>query len=212
VLDAGTGGKQMCETKRRIGETLHDIMLTKPIERITVQDIMDSTKMKRQSFYYHFQDIYDVLEWELNRRLFSQLAYDPEVSFDDWAARAVQIANGDKVFYYRALEAQGREKTMAAALPAARLYVGRMLTGRDVSDGRVSENEKFMIDFMSEAVVNYAIDQLSFRKKLTDGQARIQAEIMLRNVAGYSAGGMKNRRPVHVFSGEKEAERAAVSF
>ena len=93
-------------------------MLTKPIERITVQDIMDSTKMKRQSFYYHFQDIYDVLEWELNRRLFSQLAYDPEVSFDDWAARAVQIANGDKVFYYRALEAQGREKTMAAALPA----------------------------------------------------------------------------------------------
>ena len=73
----------MCETKKRIGDTLHDIMLSKPVERITVHDIMDRTHMKRQSFYYHFQDIYDVLEWELDRRFYSQIKYDTSISFDD---------------------------------------------------------------------------------------------------------------------------------
>ena len=202
----------MCETKKRIGDTLHDIMLSKPVERITVHDIMDRTHMKRQSFYYHFQDIYDVLEWELDRRFYSQIKYDTSISFDDWISHAADIVCNDKVFYNRALEARGREKAMASALPATGLYVGRILTGRDVSDGKISENEYFMINFMSEAVINYAIDQLSFRRKLTDGQVRTQAKIMLNNVARYVGNPETYSKTVYVYPGEKEAERLAVSF
>lgn len=199
----------MCETKKRIGNILHDLMLGRAVEHITVHDIMDRTKMQRQSFYYHFQDIYDVLEWELDQRLFSQIKYDPAVGFDEWVMHADDILMSDRTFYFRALEALGREKAMAAALPATRLYVGRVLTGGDVSDAVLNENEKFMINFMSEAVINYAIDQISFQRKLTDGQIRTQARTVMNNVARYYGMHMK---PVRLYPEEKEAKELAVGF
>ena len=52
-----------CNTKEKIATAVKELMRQKSIRKITVQDIMDETGMKRQSFYYHFQDIYDVIEW-----------------------------------------------------------------------------------------------------------------------------------------------------
>ena len=54
----------MCyATKRKIADCVKQLMKKKEIRKITIQDIMDATNMSRQSFYYHFKDIYDVLEW-----------------------------------------------------------------------------------------------------------------------------------------------------
>ena len=54
----------MCsDTKGRIAEAVEQMLQTKPVCKITVQSVMEQTQMKRQSFYYHYQDIYNVLEW-----------------------------------------------------------------------------------------------------------------------------------------------------
>ena len=54
----------MCsDTKGRIAEAVEEMMLTKPVSKITIGSIMEQTQMKRQTFYYHYQDIYSVLEW-----------------------------------------------------------------------------------------------------------------------------------------------------
>ena len=54
----------MCtDTKGRIAEAVEQMMQTRPVCKITVQSVMEQTQMKRQSFYYHYQDIYSVLEW-----------------------------------------------------------------------------------------------------------------------------------------------------
>ena len=37
------------------------LMAQKPLERITVAEIMESCGMRRQHFYYYFTDIYDLL-------------------------------------------------------------------------------------------------------------------------------------------------------
>ena len=52
---------------------LRQLMLERPLKKITVQDLMDRTQMKRQTFYYHFQDIYDVLVWICRRQLVEPL-------------------------------------------------------------------------------------------------------------------------------------------
>ena len=46
-----------CDTKQKIAQALRQLMLERPLKKITVQDLMDRTQMKRQTFYYHFQDI-----------------------------------------------------------------------------------------------------------------------------------------------------------
>ena len=54
-------------------------MQERPFHKITVQDLMNQANMKRQSFYYHFQDIYEVLEWEVDRCLFDCLLEDTSI-------------------------------------------------------------------------------------------------------------------------------------
>ena len=56
------------DTKQRIAAALRQLMQERPLRKITVQDLMDRTQMKRQSFYYHFQDIRDVLAWICTQR------------------------------------------------------------------------------------------------------------------------------------------------
>ncbi|HVI39594.1 MAG TPA: TetR/AcrR family transcriptional regulator C-terminal domain-containing protein [Anaerovoracaceae bacterium] len=50
-------------TKWRFANTLIDIMLHKSFKKITVKDICDHCNERRQTFYYHFRDKYDLVTW-----------------------------------------------------------------------------------------------------------------------------------------------------
>ena len=39
------------------------------IDKITVSSIIKQAKISRQTFYYHFQDIYDLREWIIKQTL-----------------------------------------------------------------------------------------------------------------------------------------------
>ncbi|MBE6604968.1 MAG: TetR family transcriptional regulator [Ruminococcaceae bacterium] len=49
-------------TKKAIIESFLHLAAKKPLEKITVRDIVDHCGINRNTFYYHFQDIYAVLE------------------------------------------------------------------------------------------------------------------------------------------------------
>lgn len=49
-------------TKKAIMETFLRLMEKKPLEKITVRDLVDECGINRNTFYYYFQDIYAVLE------------------------------------------------------------------------------------------------------------------------------------------------------
>ena len=54
-------------TKQVICASLKKLMAQKPLEKITISEIMDDCGMVRQHFYYHFEDIPDLLKWVLER-------------------------------------------------------------------------------------------------------------------------------------------------
>ncbi|MCI8326468.1 MAG: TetR family transcriptional regulator, partial [Lachnospiraceae bacterium] len=86
-----------CKTKEKIAAAVKDLMRQKSIRKITVQDIMDETGMKRQSFYYHFQDIYDVLEWICSRELIYKV--DVGTTFEEWLMDLMETIEADRSFY-----------------------------------------------------------------------------------------------------------------
>ena len=49
-------------TKKAIIEAFMHLASKKPLEKITVRDVVDDCGINRNTFYYHFQDIYAVLE------------------------------------------------------------------------------------------------------------------------------------------------------
>ena len=49
--------------KRQICTVLKELMTQKPLNRITVAEIMRGCGMARQHFYYHFDNVYDAVRW-----------------------------------------------------------------------------------------------------------------------------------------------------
>lgn len=50
-------------TKKALAYSLKNLLKQKPLDKITVTDITEDCEVNRQTFYYHFKDIYDLVEW-----------------------------------------------------------------------------------------------------------------------------------------------------
>ena len=55
--------------KEMIVQTFNRLLEKKSIDKITVTDIVNECGIARQTFYYHFQDLEDVVEWSLRQNL-----------------------------------------------------------------------------------------------------------------------------------------------
>lgn len=67
-------------TKRALEASLKHMLLKKPLDKITINDIAEDCGINRMTFYYHFKDIYDLVEWccveDATRALEGKKTYD----------------------------------------------------------------------------------------------------------------------------------------
>ena len=54
-------------TKKTIAASLKKFMEKKPLSKITVSEIVADCKINRKTFYYHFENIQDLLKWMLEQ-------------------------------------------------------------------------------------------------------------------------------------------------
>lgn len=46
-----------------LADSLKRLMIVKPFNKISIRELVEDCGVNRQTFYYHFHDIYDLLEW-----------------------------------------------------------------------------------------------------------------------------------------------------
>ena len=76
-------------TKRALEQSLKNLLLKKPLTKITINDIAEDCGINRMTFYYHFKDIYDLVEWvclEDARR-----ALEEKKTYETWQQGFLQI-------------------------------------------------------------------------------------------------------------------------
>ena len=69
-------------TKRALEQSLKNLLLKKPLTKITISDITADCGMNRMTFYYHFKDIYDLVEWVCLED--AKRALDQKKTYDTW--------------------------------------------------------------------------------------------------------------------------------
>ena len=77
--------------KQMIAETLAGLLKHKSIDKITVRELVDACGISRQTFYYHFQDIYDLVEWVCLED--AKKALEEKKTHDTWQQGLLQIFN-----------------------------------------------------------------------------------------------------------------------
>ena len=58
---AGEKNRSVRNTKRKLREGLLQLMERKPVNEISVKELTDLVDINRGTFYFHYQDIYDLL-------------------------------------------------------------------------------------------------------------------------------------------------------
>ncbi len=76
-------------TKRALEQSLKNLLLKKPLTKITVGDITDDCGINRMTFYYHFKDIYDLIEWSCLED--AKRAVEEKKTYDTWQQGLLQI-------------------------------------------------------------------------------------------------------------------------
>ena len=97
-------------TCQAISGALKQLMTQKPLERITVAEIMDTCGMRRQHFYYYFTDIYDLLRWTFEKEALELLQQQQGVSpWQDGFLHLFQYINQTRAVCLCALDSLGKE-------------------------------------------------------------------------------------------------------
>lgn len=76
-------------TKAALEESLKRLLLKKPLDKITITDITTDCGISRMAFYYHFKDIYDLVEWSCLED--AKRALDEKKTYETWQQGLLQI-------------------------------------------------------------------------------------------------------------------------
>lgn len=76
-------------TKRALVQSLKNLLLKKPLNKITITDIAEDCGINRMTFYYHFKDIYDLVEWACLED--GRKALEEKKTYENWQQGFLQI-------------------------------------------------------------------------------------------------------------------------
>lgn len=111
-IQRADGGNDMANTtKLALEASLKELLRTKPIDRITINDLTEHCGISRMTFYYHFKDIYDLVEWACVED--GKRALQGKKTYDTWLEGIAQIFEAvleNKPFIMNVYHAVAHEK------------------------------------------------------------------------------------------------------
>ncbi len=142
-----------------IEETFKKMAQKKSLDKITVKDLVEECQISRQTFYYHFCDIMEVIEWSLQKGVEkmmeeSRRAKDPEDALKIFITSAVE--NGKSID--RLLDSQKREEIEKMIVRAIRSYIEKMVKEYKREVSLSYDDLQVTLDFYSYGIVGLLLE------------------------------------------------------
>lgn len=146
------GGKEMADshiTKWALSAALKELMQDKPFEKISVADICQMCQMHRQSFYYHFKDKYDLVNWIFDNEFIAVARKSEFTDQWDFMHALCTYFFTNREFYRKVLTVKGQnsftEHFREYLHPVLDRRIGELLGDQYV--------EEFHINFFADALI-----------------------------------------------------------
>ena len=146
-------------TKRALEASLKKLLLQKPLNKITINDITEDCGVNRMTFYYHFKDIYDLVDWIMVEDAAKALENKP--TFDTWTEAFLDLLHQvqeNKVLVmnvYRSISREQVEQYLYKMVdPLLHEFVDKETRDISIQD----EDKQFVIDFFKYALVGMVLE------------------------------------------------------
>ena len=157
------------KTKCAMTASLKKIMETKPLSKITISEICNDCGINRKTFYYHFQDVLDLLRWMLDEEALDVIKkadllndYEAVLHF------IIDYVDKNKHLLICAYDALGREGMKRFLTSDLRYVAGLLISEVENKLGKFVDSHfrDFLCDFYTNALTGILIDWFHNRPSL----------------------------------------------
>ncbi len=147
------------KTKYDLEKALKELMQKKPLDKITISDLTEACSLSRMAFYYHFRDIYDLVEWicleDASRALQGKKTYD---TWQEGMLQIFEVVLENKSFILNVYHSISREQIenylFRLVYDLLRGVVEEKSVGMNISE----EEKRFIADFYKYGFVGIMLD------------------------------------------------------
>ena len=147
------------DTKYALEASLKKFLLKKPIDKITIRDLTDDCGISRMAFYYHFKDIYDLVEWSCIED--ASQALQGKKTYDTWQEGLQQIFEAvleNKPFILNVYRSVKREQVENYLYSLTYQLIEGVVEEQSENLMVTEEQKKFIADFYKYSFVGVMLD------------------------------------------------------
>ncbi|AOT72053.1 TetR/AcrR family transcriptional regulator [Geosporobacter ferrireducens] len=146
-------------TKKALAASLKKLLEKTTLDKITVKDIANDCEVNRQTFYYHFQDVYALLEWIFLTEAAKVIANNK--TYDTWQQGYLQAflyVEQNKTLVVNAYHSIGREHLDRYLYSVAQKLLMDVVNEKAEGLHVAEEDKQFIADFYKYAFVGLMLE------------------------------------------------------
>ncbi|MCI8438380.1 MAG: TetR family transcriptional regulator [Oscillospiraceae bacterium] len=146
-------------TKRALGASLKKLLLQKPLNKITISDIAEECGISRMTFYYHFKDIYDLVEWTCVED--AAQALEGKKTYDTWQEGFLNIfhaVQANKPFVMNVYRCVSRERIEQYLNPLIHSLILGVVQEKSVGMSVSEADQQFIANFYEYAFIGVMLE------------------------------------------------------
>ena len=178
------------QTKQALAAALKELMAQKPIENITIHDLTEHCGIRRQTFYYHFEDVYDLLRWMFQEEGIALLEQQKGALL--WQEGLLQIFEAvyeNKAFIINAYHAVSREQIENYLFQLTHDLIMGVVLEQSKETALSDAQKNFIADFYKYSFVGIMLDWI--RQGMKDDYTSI-CDNMCITIQGNITNSIKN--------------------
>lgn len=146
-------------TKYALETSLKKLLLQKPMNKITISDLTNDCGISRMAFYYHFKDIYDLVEWVCLED--AARALQGKKTYDTWQEGLQQIFEAvieNKPFIMNVCRTLSREQIENYLFQLTHNLLIGVVEEKSAGTEITEEEKAFIADFYKYGFVGIMLD------------------------------------------------------
>lgn len=146
-------------TKNALEASLKKLLLRKPLDKITINDLTTDCGISRMTFYYHFKDIYDLVEWVCLED--ATRALQGKKTYDTWQEGLLQVFEAvleNKPFILNVYHCISREQIENYLFKLTYDLIMGVVEEKAKGTKISEEEKKFIADFYKYSFVGVMLD------------------------------------------------------
>jgi probable dihydroxyacetone kinase regulator len=163
-------------TKKTIASGMKELTKRKSFDKITVADITDECGFNRQTFYYHFQDKFELVDWIYYNEAISIIVND--LNYENWDGKVLQFLTklkSEDYFYSSTLKASEENEFREYLFKVTVELLCDIISNITINSEASEKDIRFVAEFYAFGIVGVIISWV--RHGMTETPEYITAQL-----------------------------------